>query len=604
MLGFKSVLHRTYRHRLRGEVPKIARTFWKAKPEIKQQQAVDKQSNEGEKAQKTGASAPVFPFTSGLWKRKELDNAPVAPQSRSSSATYEYAQKVYGVVQGQKYDVDNLMSLIPKSILSVRMKETLKDLFKIAEGLYSRAELQPVHPLVLNLALLRLYANQAHEDSSAMLQRASEKLVTDAFTAEVLHFFHYASEVYNAEPMVRKQDIVLNQLQDNQSLHLPRHVVFLDHLTKSIVVSIRGTQSLSDMITDLYIKEAPFLEPSRGIVAHRGIAASAQALLSPITIAINDIRRQQGGKYANYRVVTTGHSLGAGTAVLLSMLLSTQSKIAVTSYAFAPPPVISHTTLPKPGFPFNLFSRDAECKIYSFVHDRDFISRCSHLELVQLLTSLTAVDGLSWSDLDRAAMVFRGKLSEKEQQEMWKVLQAAREKCLKSGDVALYIPGDIFLLRPLPTVKVETVQNIPGASSASSLPQQSPKNLDSKDSEEAGDKDKRGLDLARAWQQLVQKTASVRGTSVLSSKSAACDATGTGTGSNESSSEDGAEHNSSAEDKEEETERRRVEESRQYELVKVPSPQDLSNGLLYYGDSMVHDHLLTAYRNALLKLVT
>eukprot|EP00428_Durinskia_dybowskii_P071671 CAMPEP_0170397376 /NCGR_PEP_ID=MMETSP0117_2-20130122/22842_1 /TAXON_ID=400756 /ORGANISM="Durinskia baltica, Strain CSIRO CS-38" /LENGTH=582 /DNA_ID=CAMNT_0010653875 /DNA_START=93 /DNA_END=1841 /DNA_ORIENTATION=- len=497
-------------------------------------------------------------------------------------------------------DVNRLLSMIPKKFLGDKMKETLSDLYKIAEGVYDRKGKEPDHPLVLNIALLRMYAIQSHEESQLKNCPALDSsTLIEGFAAKTLHYFKHASEVYGTDPTVRKQDIILNQLEDDHTLHMPRHMVFLDHVTQSIVVSIRGTQSLGDMITDLYIDVIPFLDPAKGVYAHRGIAQSAEALLPTVTKAINEIKAQNSGKYAQYQVVTTGHSLGAGTAALLSLLLSTQSKIAATCYAFAPPPVISHPVLPEGRFPFNFFNRPAPCQIHCFVHNRDFITRCSHQELLHLLSALTAVDSLPWSDMERTSTVYRGRLSDTETKEIEQALCSARKVAAHKSDTGLYLPGEIFVLRPIPSVTMEEVQQVPAAGIESG-----------EEKEETVTQEK--FDL---WQQFIQKTVSAKGSGTIQSKSADPSnhestqqtTSMSRSGRNASvavSDSDGNDSDTSLESKEEaELERRKQEDRLQYELVRAPSPDSLFNGLLYYGDSMVHDHLLTSYRRALLKLI-
>jgi hypothetical protein len=54
----------------------------------------------------------------------------------------------------------------------------------------------------------------------------------------------------------------------------PAHIVYMDHLTRSMVISIRGTASLSDVITDAVCSSTPFA----GGFAHAGVAAAATAM--------------------------------------------------------------------------------------------------------------------------------------------------------------------------------------------------------------------------------------------------------------------------------------------------------------------------------------
>lgn len=143
-----------------------------------------------------------------------------------------------------------------------------------------------------------------------VLVDVAEKVCFDnAFMAMIMRQLHYASEVYNtgkkAEvlagklPAVPLEDIVLSEYTnttagshssrgsqpagsvdesalgtgptgelsgppDNTHLTVPRYMVFLDHLTKQVVVAVRGTASLSDVITDLYAETTPFLTRDKG----------------------------------------------------------------------------------------------------------------------------------------------------------------------------------------------------------------------------------------------------------------------------------------------------------------------------------------------------
>ena len=542
-----------------------------------------------------------------------------------SKGKNEFVKSTHGPGSSVK-EFDYLLSMIPDKILGGKMKESLRDLIKIAEGVYRRVGKEPVHPLVLNMALLRMYAIQSHEENQFLNRAVNDgdrSILTDEFTSEVMHYFKCASEVYLSDPTIRKQDILLNQLEDEESLHLPRHIVFLDHITKSIVISIRGTASISDMITDLYIEASPFLHPSRGILAHKGISDSATALLPTITTAIKDIQHKNNGKYMNYRVVTTGHSLGAGTAALLAILLSTQSNIPVTSYAFAPPPVISHTTLPKQGFFTELFNKPSKYTIHSFVHDRDFIPRCSHRELLNMLSALTAIDSLSWTDLERSTAIFHNTLNKNEMLQIKNILNSNRQHIIDGNDTELYVPGQVYLLRPIPATIMENSKILSkpkytqdyyhtngynNSTSNSGNSKASPANRTEKGSDT--EKEEEDLGLSSSWLQLVKKTVSERGKGVLSSTTTT---TSTAASNEEDSSSGNIEDNhrintasnssgsnSSGSDSEEE---RKQDERLQYELIAVPSADSLFNGLLYYGDSMVHDHLLSAYRKALIKLV-
>lgn len=368
-----------------------------------------------------------------------------------------------------------------------RLKDSFRDIIKLADKLFSRVDSVPIHPLPVNLGLLRLYA--IHTKLAAIPDavndfphsqkeiKEEEANLSEELVANALHYFIYANDAYSANPRIIQQDILLNNLPDTDTnIKVPRHIVFLDHIAKSIVVSVRGTASISDMLTDLYIEPYQFLDASKNLFAHHGMAESAEALLPLVTNAINEIRKQTPGtnpgdkksswwnkighrgknKYRDYEVVVTGHSLGAGTASLLAIMLCMKSNISATAYAFAPPPVISTTEMishqrnwkSRLQLPFGKQSREPYYHIHSFVHNNDIISRSSHTQILSLISALSAVDKVKWGALERGAILLRNVLSAEEASVIYEALKT-RKHVVEGNDRDLYIPGDIYIMRPV-----------------------------------------------------------------------------------------------------------------------------------------------------------
>eukprot|EP00602_Paraphysomonas_sp_CaronLab_P012269 CAMPEP_0185042056 /NCGR_PEP_ID=MMETSP1103-20130426/42115_1 /TAXON_ID=36769 /ORGANISM="Paraphysomonas bandaiensis, Strain Caron Lab Isolate" /LENGTH=535 /DNA_ID=CAMNT_0027582055 /DNA_START=221 /DNA_END=1828 /DNA_ORIENTATION=+ len=383
----------------------------------------------------------------------------------------------------------DMFSIIPSSVLDEKTKNSLREVSKLGERLASQYEKSTVdlqHPFLVNLGLLRLYTDRDSSgdiSSSPSLLNSSTSSVSEEFLAEAKYYLRYAADVYMEAPYIVQEDIILNELEEHSkvgtNVKLPRHVVFLDHLTKSIVVSIRGTGSISDVLTDLNLNAIPFLSSSdtlnRGLFkrvfekasqivcspsevkAHSGMAASANALFDPVQCAIAEARSRKNGRYAEYKVVVTGHSLGAGTACLLAMLLSSRANMAVTTFAYAPPPVI--TTPPET---FSILhdaplvsGKHPDCVIHSFVHNKDVVPRASHYEFVNMLSAVKRIDGLPWSATERAMILVRNRLMDDERETLKERLTGleAREDAedMHSEDrgVELIVPGNVYLLSPL-----------------------------------------------------------------------------------------------------------------------------------------------------------
>jgi hypothetical protein len=153
----------------------------------------------------------------------------------------------------------NPLSLVPDALIDPQMKASLRELARFAETVMARVDVKPEHPLATNIGLLRLYVNReekgADKDPNTWNSQTEGEsglavtAVTDEFLALATHYFNFADQAYSS-PIVNQSDILLNQLTPTAA-RVPGHVVFLDHLTSTVVVAIRGTASASDVLTDL-----------------------------------------------------------------------------------------------------------------------------------------------------------------------------------------------------------------------------------------------------------------------------------------------------------------------------------------------------------------
>ncbi|XP_007257305.2 diacylglycerol lipase-beta [Astyanax mexicanus] len=121
----------------------------------------------------------------------------------------------------------------------------------------------------------------------------------------------------------------------NQIYEIPFFVA-LDHKREAVLVAVRGTLSLKDALTDLSAEceNLPVEGVSGACYAHKGISQAANYIYKKL---VNDGILSQAFSIApEYRLVITGHSLGAGTASLLAVLLRSTYP-TLQCYAFSPP---------------------------------------------------------------------------------------------------------------------------------------------------------------------------------------------------------------------------------------------------------------------------
>ncbi|CAL8110760.1 unnamed protein product [Orchesella dallaii] len=112
--------------------------------------------------------------------------------------------------------------------------------------------------------------------------------------------------------------------------------IALDHGERFIVVAIRGTMSLRDAITDLSAEAKPLDFPGipEGCKAHHGMLLAAKNTFDKIN-ELGTLQRA-ANNYPTYTIVVTGHSLGAGTAALLSLMLKTTYP-NLKCFSYSPP---------------------------------------------------------------------------------------------------------------------------------------------------------------------------------------------------------------------------------------------------------------------------
>lgn len=118
-------------------------------------------------------------------------------------------------------------------------------------------------------------------------------------------------------------------------------LVAVDYTKQKIVISIRGTLSMKDILTDLNAEgECLPLEPPReDWFGHKGMVQAAVYIKNKLEEE-NLISRALGHSLERgtnkFDLVIVGHSLGAGTAAILAILLRGQYP-SLTCFSFSPP---------------------------------------------------------------------------------------------------------------------------------------------------------------------------------------------------------------------------------------------------------------------------
>eukprot|EP01121_Diplochlamys_sp_Union-15-3_P021586 TRINITY_DN8809_c0_g1_i1.p1 TRINITY_DN8809_c0_g1~~TRINITY_DN8809_c0_g1_i1.p1 ORF type:complete len:594 (-),score=47.09 TRINITY_DN8809_c0_g1_i1:35-1816(-) len=127
------------------------------------------------------------------------------------------------------------------------------------------------------------------------------------------------------------------------NLYETPYFIAVDHVKKCVIISVRGTLSFEDCLTDatateetLYIEE---LGPRMFVRTHKGILQAAHYVKQDIQRK-GVLGRVMSYEY-DYDLVLVGHSLGAGTASLLAILLRPEYP-NLKCIAYSPPGLLDH----------------------------------------------------------------------------------------------------------------------------------------------------------------------------------------------------------------------------------------------------------------------
>lgn len=233
------------------------------------------------------------------------------------------------------------------------------------------------------------------------------------------------------------QDFEVIYVSYHDSVGEPPFSVTVDYLKQAIVVAVRGTLSLHDVLTDLNAEgDLLPVNPRRdNWLGHKGIIEAAQYINKQLT----DRGVLQQAFYHNvdrgtptFKVVLVGHSLGAGTVSILAIMLKEQYPNLVC-FAYSPPggllslPAIEHS----------------KSFITSVVLGKDVVPRLGLHQMESLRYDLIAAikrcDEPKWKVIGHGFHCRCGRrddepeaMSDQECEEMFQLL-ASREKALSDN---------------------------------------------------------------------------------------------------------------------------------------------------------------------------
>jgi len=390
---------------------------------------------------------------------KHIENA----KDAAKQAKEELKDKVVATTEQLAEDVEAIHVDISEAIseftedlkqklLSAEVREALDTIQYLIENVrqFDMGSAPYESSVVLLLALLRrvqeerelpAWEEELPQETSLGVEQAVSinKMATYALNTYSASWSS-SEEKMAVEMGVEPEDVVFTWCRDEEGGICPKFIILLDHESEAIVLAIRGTFCLKDVILDMVCDDAPFLEG----FAHKGIregaervwANSCSALLAALAL------------HPTYSLVLTGHSLGGGVAVLLALELLAGDGAAhlppgtqVCCLALAPPPVyraksswLWDTSLPA-------VVRE---RVQILVNRHDCIPRMSLGSLARLVASLRAVDGLGISLGDALSALALGEKGAEVRARVGAALASVQQEAFPY----LQHPGTILYLEP------------------------------------------------------------------------------------------------------------------------------------------------------------
>ncbi|KAI8981562.1 hypothetical protein BDB01DRAFT_744682 [Pilobolus umbonatus] len=243
---------------------------------------------------------------------------------------------------------------------------------------------------------------------------------------------------------IPKDDLLAYEFRSVEAFR-PSYFIARDQFTNSIVLSIRGTMSVMDTITDLVCE----YEPWKGGFIHSGMKNSAMWFFRNVVPQLKAFCHQ----YSSNSLVIVGHSLGASTAAILTIILTDyihefqgdhEDPFSLQCYNYAP----------ACGLSLDLAEKYKD-RIQSFVFADDIVSKLSYGSMMyvkeMIIASAVAAQNMSLSDI-----LWPGKVDDR-----WKgifeQIAITRKLCINSSEnPRLYVAGKIYQFWLDPVTKKDT----------------------------------------------------------------------------------------------------------------------------------------------------
>jgi pimeloyl-ACP methyl ester carboxylesterase len=264
---------------------------------------------------------------------KNISNSHVSP-SAGHRRTKSHVPSIYTL---QTNDSMTSLVLASRSRHSAfEDSETLENMARsgLVDGMF------PQHHLVRNITRFVRFASASYGSS---FLRVMGIMATDVSNKDVGTSHHHEHHSFSSHTQLPADTILLSSFVDPQggtdstgktNTGVPMvHFVSLDHDSKAVVLTCRGTLGFEDVLTDMTCDYDILTWRGQDYSVHKGIHASARRLLDGKSSRVMATITAALEEFPDYGLVLCGHSLGGGVTALLAVMISEPSP-DITSTAF------------------------------------------------------------------------------------------------------------------------------------------------------------------------------------------------------------------------------------------------------------------------------
>ncbi|KAJ1417508.1 Fungal lipase-like domain [Sesbania bispinosa] len=246
----------------------------------------------------------------------------------------------------------------------------------------------------LTIGLYLIYLRQASTHPFEDIK--GTEISSESIVQDLIYHLELAKGAYKGNPAILSRNSMLRESNvikfvKNSSVMRPAYYIGVDPRKKLVILGIRGTHTLYDLITDI-VSSSDGEVTFEGYSTHFGTAESARWFLHHEIAII----RKYLEKHEGYRLRLVGHSLGGAIASLLAIMIHRKSSKElgfnpdiVSAVGYGTPPCVSREL--------------AECcsgYVTTVVMQDDIIPRLSVASLTRLRNEILQTDWMSVIERD------------------------------------------------------------------------------------------------------------------------------------------------------------------------------------------------------------